>query len=62
LAPVLRELAATIQQITDEGGLIILSGMRDEQATDVVAIFTKCIEVGTVSIEGWTAVALQKVN
>jgi ribosomal protein L11 methyltransferase len=62
LAPVLRELAATIQQITDEDGLIILSGMRDEQATDVVTIFTKCIEVGTVSIEGWTAVALQKVN
>ena len=62
LAPVLRELAATIQQITMNDGIIILSGMRDEQVKDVVASFTRCIEVGTVSIDGWTAVALQKVS
>jgi ribosomal protein L11 methyltransferase len=62
LAPVLRELAATIQQITMNDGIIILSGMRDEQVTDVVANFARCIEVGKVSIDGWTAVALQKVS
>jgi ribosomal protein L11 methylase PrmA len=62
LAPVLRELAATIQQITQDDGIIILSGMRDEQVTDVVANFARCIEAGKVSIDGWTAVALQKVN
>jgi hypothetical protein len=43
-------------------GIIILSGMRDEQVTDVVANFARCIEAGKVSIDGWTAVALQKVS
>jgi ribosomal protein L11 methylase PrmA len=62
LAPVLRELAATIQQITMNDGIIILSGMRDEQVEDVLACFTSCVELGTVSIDGWTAVALQKVS
>ena len=62
LAPVLRELAGVIQDVTQTNGVIILSGMRDDQVQDVVACFDSCVEVGKVSIDGWTAVALQKVN
>jgi ribosomal protein L11 methylase PrmA len=62
LAPVLRELAGVIQDVTQTNGVIILSGMRDDQVEDVLACFDSCFEVGKASIDGWTAVALQKVN
>ena len=62
LAPVLRDLAGVIQQVTRPKGVIVLSGMRDEQVEDVLACFTSCVELGNVSIDGWTAVALQKVS
>jgi ribosomal protein L11 methyltransferase len=62
LAPVLRELAGVIQDVTQTNGVIILSGMRDDQVEDVLACFDSCFEVGKASIDGWTAVALQKVS
>jgi ribosomal protein L11 methylase PrmA len=62
LAPVLRELAGVIQCVTQTNGVVILSGMRDDQVEDVLACFDSCVELGKVSIDGWTAVALQKVN
>jgi hypothetical protein len=36
--------------------------MRDDQVEDVLACFDSCVEVGKVSIDGWIAIALQKVN
>ena len=62
LAPVLRELAGVIKDVTQTKGVIILSGMRDDQVEDVLACFASCAEVGRVSIDGWSAVALEKVN
>lgn len=62
LAPVLRELAGVIQDVTHTNGVIILSGMRDDQVEDVLACFSSCVEVGKVSTDGWSAVALEKVN
>jgi ribosomal protein L11 methyltransferase len=62
LSPVLRELSGVIQNITQPKGVIILSGMRNEQVEEVLTCFSSCVEIGTVSIEGWSAVALQKVD
>jgi ribosomal protein L11 methylase PrmA len=55
-------LAGVIQDVTQTNGVIILSGMRDDQVEDVLACFDSCFEVGKASIDGWTAVALQKVS
>ena len=62
LAPVLRELAGVIQCVTQTNGVVILSGMRDDQVEDVLACFDSCVEADKVSITGWTAVVLQKVS
>lgn len=60
LAPVLIELSSQIQNALRSGGVVILSGMRTEQSENVTRQYTQCSIVDSVSLDGWTAVVLQK--
>jgi ribosomal protein L11 methyltransferase len=60
LAPVLIAESATITGSVNESGLIVLSGMRDEQVQQVLLSYSECNEVERESRDGWTAVILRK--
>ncbi len=60
LAPVLKAEASSIQSSVTVGGFVVLSGMRTEQVEDVLNHFTLCQETSRDTLEGWTAVVLQK--
>jgi ribosomal protein L11 methyltransferase len=60
LAPVLIAESDTIKDSIHETGLIVLSGMRDEQVQQVLLSYSDCIELERESHDGWTAVVLQK--
>jgi ribosomal protein L11 methyltransferase len=60
LAPVLIAESATIKGSVNESGLIVLSGMRDEQVQQVLLSYSECNEVERESRDGWTAVILRK--
>lgn len=61
LAPVLIEESARISAATNDGGLLVLSGMRTEQVSRVLHEFPDFTEVQRDEMDGWTAVALQKM-
>ncbi len=61
LAPVLIGESEAIINGTLVGGLIVLSGMRDEQVEKVLTYYDKCTEVERDSLDGWTAVVLRRV-
>jgi ribosomal protein L11 methyltransferase len=60
LAPVLIAEAARIQESIHASGLIVLSGMRDEQVADVLLSYGDCQELERESQDGWSAVILRK--
>lgn len=60
LAPVLIAEAAAIITAVRNSGYVILSGMRDEQVAEVVKHFPDFTQIDADTIEGWTAVVLQK--
>lgn len=60
LAPVLIAECETIKDSIHETGLIVLSGMRDEQVQQVLLSYSECNEVERESRDGWTAVILRK--
>jgi ribosomal protein L11 methylase PrmA len=60
LAPVLKAEASSIQATVNDGGLIVLSGMRTEQVDDVLSHYSHCQEIDRGTLDGWTAVVLQK--
>ena len=60
LAPVLIAESNTVKDSIHETGLIVLSGMRDEQVQQVLLSYSNCIELERESHDGWTAVVLQK--
>lgn len=60
LAPVLIDEAESIQTHLKDGGVVVLSGMRDDQCENVISHFTECVEVARESRDGWTGVVLQK--
>jgi hypothetical protein len=60
LAPVLKAEASSIQTTVNGGGLIVLSGMRTEQVDDVLSHYSYCQEIDRDTLDGWTAVVLQK--
>ncbi len=62
LSPVLISESTSIINGVRPGGFIVLSGMRDEQVVLVLEHFTQCEEVTRESLDGWTAVALQRRN
>jgi ribosomal protein L11 methyltransferase len=58
LAPVLIAESAHIQQSVRPSGLVILSGIRDDQVAKVLDHYVDFIEVLQETSDGWTAVAL----
>jgi ribosomal protein L11 methyltransferase len=60
LAPVLKAESVSIQTTVNDGGLIVLSGMRTEQVDGVLKHYSQCREIDRATLDGWTAVVLQK--
>ncbi len=61
LAPVLIAESATIKGSVHESGVIVLSGMRDDQVQQVLLSYTECNELERESRDGWTVVILRKL-
>lgn len=61
LAPVLIDESINIAKATRSGGLLVVSGMRTEQVARVLQEFPDFTEVQRDEMDGWTAVALQKL-
>ena len=61
LAPVLIEESRNITEATVSRGLLILSGMRTEQVERVLQEFPDFKEMQRDEMDGWIAVALQKL-
>jgi ribosomal protein L11 methyltransferase len=60
LAPVLIEQSDEINATVRPGGVVILSGMRNDQIDKVLKNFSQFIPIDTVEDDGWVAVALLK--
>lgn len=58
LAPVLLAESAAIRSALASGGLLVLSGMRDEQVEAVLEHYPAFKELSRDTQDGWTAVAL----
>lgn len=61
LAPVLIAESETIKNSIHESGKIVLSGMREDQAENVLRSFEGCVELDREIDGGWAAVILQKL-
>jgi ribosomal protein L11 methyltransferase len=61
LAPVLIEESRRISDAVRSGGFLFLSGMRTEQVRRVLETFTEFAEIDRDQMDGWEAVALQKL-
>lgn len=62
LSPVLIAEANNICAAVHAGGVIVLSGMRDDQVDKVLQHYLTCTEIQRAELDGWVAVALQKTN
>lgn len=61
LAGPLTELAETIARLTSTGGTAVLSGILENQADDVAAVFSQHFSVAMYGIrDGWAALACQR--
>ena len=60
LAPVLIAESQTIADALEPDGIVILSGMRDEQVAGVLAHYETLTEIERESLDGWTAVVLRR--
>lgn len=61
LAPVLRAESARITSITTEGGIVVLSGMRDDQVKGVEDSYDGWSRIDEESCEGWSCLVLRRV-
>ena len=61
LAPVLVAESDLIKKSVHTAGVIVLSGLRDEQVEYVLRSYDDCKELERESQEGWTAIVLQKL-
>jgi len=59
LAPVLRDIAPIARDLVTRDGLVVLSGMREEQWVDVQQHYEWCQEIDRLVIDGWISVALR---
>lgn len=62
LAPVLIAESVKISHAVEPHGIVILSGMRDEQVDAVVAHFDEFTVIDSDTLDGWTSVVLQKAT
>ena len=58
LAPVLIELAADLQRVTAQGGIIVLSGLVEDQVHRVLEAFDCCQLVEITSDGAWRCIVL----
>jgi ribosomal protein L11 methyltransferase len=61
LAPVLIAESETIKGSVHDSGMIVLSGMREEQVEGVLSSYEECVELARETRDGWTAVILRKL-
>jgi ribosomal protein L11 methyltransferase len=61
LAPVLIAESETIKGSIFSSGLIVLSGMREEQVESVLLSYKDCEEIAREISDGWAAVILRKL-
>lgn len=61
LAPVLITESETIKGSINSSGLIVLSGMREEQVESVLLSYRDCEEIAREISDGWAAVILRKL-
>jgi len=61
LAPVLIAESETIKGSIYSSGLIVLSGMREEQVESVLLSYMDCEEIAREIGDGWAAVTLRKL-
>jgi ribosomal protein L11 methyltransferase len=61
LAPVLVAESCLIKESVRDSGLIVLSGIRDDQVDEVLRSYGDCYELERESQDGWTAVILRKL-
>lgn len=59
LAPVLKQEARRIRAVTARGGVVVLSGIRDDQVSDVVDHYQPCQVDSMEELDGWVAVSLR---
>ncbi len=62
LAPVLEAEAERVTASVGANGLVVLSGIRDDQVNRVLARYDSFDEVERTSTDGWCAIALRKRN
>ena len=60
LAPVLISEAGALTSAVSQGGQLVLSGVRQDQVSDVLLHFGSFIETSRETQDGWTAVVLTK--
>ena len=61
LAPVLIAESDTIKDSIHESGMIVLSGMREDQVESVLLSYKDCVELNRETSDGWIAVVLRKL-
>ena len=61
LAPVLIAESDTIKDSVHDSGMIVLSGMREDQVESVLLSYEDCVELTRETSEGWAAVILRKL-
>ena len=61
LAPVLIAESDTIKDSIHESGMIVLSGMREDQVESVLLSYKDCFELNRETSDGWIAVVLRKL-
>ena len=60
LAPVLIQEADSIQNCVADKGIVILSGMREEQTESVLQNYRDCDEIDRQQLDGWVGLVLRK--
>lgn len=60
LAPVLRDHVSLIESAVRHSGIVVLSGMRHDQVSQVTSLYTQCDVIDSETEDGWTAVALRR--
>ena len=61
LAPVLIAESETIKDSVHKSGMIVLSGMREDQVENVLLSYKDCVELSREISDGWAAVILRKL-
>jgi ribosomal protein L11 methyltransferase len=61
--PSLKRLYPRLTEVTAQGGVLILSGIKNDEVADLLEVYTKCRFKCLWSVDelGWTGVVLEKM-